>query len=263
MAWQGAVLKKDHGGPDTCPRCGGEANTLGHAILECPAWDSFDLGVDEGCVGVLPKQEDCFILRGLVPMHWTYHPPLPAESLQPVATGLFLENLPDVTGLYVATQGKDVRWRVVAWAVVIAQAPNGPFPIDSTLHIPDLEVVGTLKGVMQVGSSVAEGESQALCEAARRHTQVLYHTDDFGVLRLEQSLESFGSRSVRADEGRLVPAHKELGIAQLLFEQCVESVDSCGSLLRELALCITRNVVEPYTDCISALTGVSTTAAVI
>ena len=22
MAWQGAVLKKDHGGPDTCPRCG-------------------------------------------------------------------------------------------------------------------------------------------------------------------------------------------------------------------------------------------------
>ena len=92
--------------------------------------------------------------------------------LQPVATELFLENLPDVTGLYVGTdasggpEGKDGRWRVVAWAVVIAQAPNGPFPVDSTLNIPDLEVVGTLKGVMQVGSSVAEGESQALCEAA-------------------------------------------------------------------------------------------------
>ena len=131
------------------------------------AWDSFDLGVDKSWVEILPKQEDCFILRGLVPMHWTYHPPLPAESLQPVATGLFLENLPDVTGLYVATdasggpEGKDVRWRVVAWAVVIAQAPNGSFPVDSTLHIPDLEVVGTLKGVMQVGSSVAEGESRS------------------------------------------------------------------------------------------------------
>ena len=179
MAWQGAVLKKDHGGPDTCPRCGGEANTLRHAILECPAWDSFDLGVDKSWVEILPKQEDCFILRGLVPMHWTYHPPLPAESLQPVATGLFLENLADVTGLYVAThtsggpEGKDVRWRVVAWAVVIAQAPHGPFPIDSTLHIPDLEVVGTLKGVMQVGSSVAEGESQALCEAARRTSGII------------------------------------------------------------------------------------------
>ena len=56
---------------------------------------------------------------------------------------------------------------------MIAQAPNGPFPTDSTLHIPDLEVVGTLKGVMQVGSSVAEGESQALCEAARRTSGII------------------------------------------------------------------------------------------
>ena len=43
MAWQGAVLRKDHGGPETCPRCG-KVNTLRRAILECPAWGSFDMG---------------------------------------------------------------------------------------------------------------------------------------------------------------------------------------------------------------------------
>ena len=36
MAWQGAVLRKDHGGPDECPKCG-RPNTLRHALLECPA----------------------------------------------------------------------------------------------------------------------------------------------------------------------------------------------------------------------------------
>ena len=59
---------------------------------------------------------------------------------------------------------------------MIAQAPNGSFPVDSTLNIPDLEVVGligTLKGVMQVGSSVAGGESQALWEAARRTSSII------------------------------------------------------------------------------------------
>ena len=101
-------------GAPTCPRCKGEhANTLRHAILDCPAWTSFDLGPDKSWV--LPKQEDCFILRGLVPRHWTHHPPLPADQLQPVATGLFLGGLPGVTGLYVGTdasrqpEGKDGR----------------------------------------------------------------------------------------------------------------------------------------------------------
>ena len=173
MAWQGAVLRKDHGGPETCPRCS-KVNTLRHAILECPAWDSFDMGVDKSWVENLPKQEDCFVLRGLVPRHWTHHPPLTATQLQPEATGLFLENLPDVSGLFVATdasggpEGKDSRWRVVAWAAVVAQLPEGPFPVDNSISIPGLEVVGAIKGAMQVGSSVAEGESQALCEVARR-----------------------------------------------------------------------------------------------
>ena len=102
MAWQGAVLCKDHGGPDNCPRCG-QPNMLRHAILGCPAWDSFDMGADKSWVESLPKQEDCFVLRGLVPRHWTHHPPLTAKQLQPVATGLLVESNPDVTGLYVAT----------------------------------------------------------------------------------------------------------------------------------------------------------------
>ena len=112
MAWQGAVLRQDHGGPDTCPKCG-KANTLRHAILDCPAWTSFDLGVDKSWVEILPKQEECFVLRGLVPRHWTHHPPLTAAQLQPVATGILLENLPDMSGLLVATdasggpEGKD------------------------------------------------------------------------------------------------------------------------------------------------------------
>ena len=63
-------------------------------------------------------------------------------------------------------------------------------------------------------------------------------------------------RQTKADLFLLI----RLGIAQLLFKQCVESVNSCGSLLSKLALCITRNVVKPYTDCISALTGVSAAA---
>ena len=173
MAWQGAVLRKDHGRPDSCPRCG-KPNTLRHAILECPAWESFDMGVDKSWVEILPKQEDCFILRGLVPRHWTHHPPLTAKQLQPVATGLLLENLPDISGLFVATdasggpEGKDSRWRVVTWAAVIAQLPDGPFPIDSSITVSGLEVVGTIKGALQVGSSVAEGESRALFEVAHR-----------------------------------------------------------------------------------------------
>ena len=178
MAWQGAVLRKDHGGPDNCPKCG-KANTLRHAILDCPAWTSFDLGVDKSWVENLPKQEDCFGLRGLVPRHWTHHPPLTTTQLQAVATGIFLENLPDISGLLVATdasggpEGKDSRWRVVAWAVVVAQLPDGPFPVDNTMSIPGLEVVGTVKGAMQVGSSVAEGESRALCEAAKRTSGII------------------------------------------------------------------------------------------
>ena len=170
MAWQGG---KNHGGPDSCPRCG-QANTLRHAILECPAWASFDLGVDRSWIEILPKQEDCFILRGLTPRHWTHHPPLTAKQLQPVTTGLLRENAPDISGLFVATdasggpEGKDSRWRVVAWAAVIAQPPGGPFPVDGSLTVPGLEVVGTIKGALQVGSSVAEGESRALFEVAHR-----------------------------------------------------------------------------------------------
>ena len=56
MAWQGAVLRKDHGGPETCPRCG-KVNTLRHAILECPAWGSFDMGVDKSWVENLPRPQ--------------------------------------------------------------------------------------------------------------------------------------------------------------------------------------------------------------
>ena len=128
MAWQGAVIRKDHGGPDACPRCGSD-NSLRHAILDCPAWSSFDLGVDKSWVEILPKQEDCFILRGLVPRHWTHHPPLSAQQLQTVASGIFLENIPDVSGMYVATdasggpEGKDSRWRVVA-----CPTARWPFP---------------------------------------------------------------------------------------------------------------------------------------
>ena len=81
--------------------------------------------------------------------------------------------------MYVATdasggpEGKDSRWRVVAWAVVVAQLPDGPFPVDNSLSVSGLEVVGTLKGVLQVGSSVAEGESRALCEAAKRTSGII------------------------------------------------------------------------------------------
>ena len=173
MAWQGAVLRKDHGGPDECPKCG-RPNTLRHAMLECPAWDSFDMGAEKSWVETLPRPEECFILRGLVPRHWTHHPPLTSEQLTPVATGLFLETSVDITGLYAASdasggpEGKDARWRVVAWAAVLAQPPGGPFPVDSTISVPGLEVVGTIRGALQVGSSVAEGESRALFELARR-----------------------------------------------------------------------------------------------
>ena len=62
---------------------------------------------------------------------------------------------------------------MVAWAVVVAQLPDGPFPVDNSLSVSGLEVVGTLKGVLQVGSSVAEGESRALCEAAKRTSGII------------------------------------------------------------------------------------------
>ena len=178
MAWQGAVLRKDHGGPDECPKCG-RPNTLRHAMLECPAWESFDMGAEKGWVETLPKPEECFILRGLVPRHWTHHPPLTSEQLTPVATGLFLETAVDITGLYAASdasggpEGKDARWRVVAWAAVLAQTPGGPFPVDRTISVPGLEVVGTIKGALQAGSSVAEGESRALYELAHRTSGII------------------------------------------------------------------------------------------
>ena len=57
---------------------------------------------------------------------------------------------------------------MVAWAAVLAQTPGGPFPVDRTISVPGLEVVGTIKGALQVGSSVAEGESRALYELAHR-----------------------------------------------------------------------------------------------
>ena len=152
------------GAPTRAPGEGEHANTLRRAILDCPAWASFDLGPDKSWVEILPKQEDCFILRGLVPRHWTHHPPLPADQ----QTGLYVGT--DASG---GPEGKDGRWRVVAWAVVIAQAPEGLFPADESLEISGLEVVGTLKGAMQVGSTVAEGKAQALCEVARRTSGIV------------------------------------------------------------------------------------------
>ena len=41
------------------------------------------------------------------------------------------------------------------------------------MQVPGLEVVGTVKGALQVGSSVAEGEAQALSEAAKRTSGVI------------------------------------------------------------------------------------------
>ena len=124
MAWQGAVLRKDHGGSDTRARCEGEhANTLRHAIL------AEALDAPSSFTGRPAAASSNRTLSGKPPeRHWA-----PCRHRRVRGTG-------------------KERWPLEGGGL---QAPEGPFPADKSLEISGLEVVGTLKGVMQVGSTVA------------------------------------------------------------------------------------------------------------
>ena len=137
----------------------------------------------------------------------------------------------------------------------IADSSGHSFPLDLEPLQAFVALACLLKALGLLGHSSASSSGGV-------HSQILDNAADFRVVRFEQSLKSFGGLPVRADKGRLLPAHKELGRAQLLLQQCVEPVDSPGCLLGELALRIPRNVVQPYIDIISALAVVCPAAAI-
>ena len=173
MLWQGAIKRASHGGPDACEVCG-EPNTLRHALQECPAWASHDIGPDPAWRVSLPQAPRCLWERGLVPKQLTVHPALPAELLAVQKTGFFLQPDPckevyfgtDATG---GPKGNDPRLRLVSWAVVAIQALGGDLPTDPAGELfpkTRFKVVGTMKGALQIGATVNDGECVALDQLA-------------------------------------------------------------------------------------------------
>ena len=173
MLWQGAIKRASHGGPDACEVCG-EPNTLRHALQECPAWASHDIGPDPAWRVSLPQAPRCLWERGLVPKQLTVHPALPAELLAVQKTGFFLQPDPckevyfgtDATG---GLKGNDPRLRLVSWAVVAIQPLGGDLPTDPAGELfpkTRFKVVGTMKGALQIGATVNDGECVALDQLA-------------------------------------------------------------------------------------------------
>ena len=130
--------------------------------------------------GCSPKWEDCeqpppvthpslqscssFLLRGLVPRLLTLHPPLEEHQLATSATGIFRRKIStskvlagcDASG---GAYSSDPRLRIVSWSVVVAVYKPSELLLGDQ---PSLTVLGTLSGSLQIGASVADGESEAI-----------------------------------------------------------------------------------------------------
>ena len=167
--WQGQVLHKDNGGQATC-RCGA-ARTLQHIMYECPLAKPYKLSPAATAFRRRFPQP-CFWLRGMVPSSWT-HLAFKAEKGQLEKTGIFVDEVPDSTGLVVGTDAsggpytKDPRLRAVGWAVVIAERQG-----------QEVRVVGTISGVILPPATVPQGEHLAIIEAIRHTSGILELTTD-------------------------------------------------------------------------------------
>ena len=139
----------------------GRKRTLQHVMYECPRSKKYRLSqAAESFRGRFPHQ--CFWLRGMVPSGWT-RLAYKAEKCQVEKTGIFLEGEQDVSCLVVGTDAsggpytKDPRLRAVGWAVVIGRRQG---------H--QVEVLGTISGVLMPPATVPQGEHAAIIEALKR-----------------------------------------------------------------------------------------------
>ena len=157
MLAQGAIKRKGHGGDSLCDICGAEAS-LEHNLLQCPKWEDHE----QPPPVTHPSLQSCpsFLLRGLVPRLLTLHPPLEEHQLATRATGIFRRKIS--TSKFLAgcdASGGAYRLRIVSWSVVVAVFKPREFLLRDQ---PSLTVLGTLSGSLQIGASVADGESEAI-----------------------------------------------------------------------------------------------------
>ena len=161
MLAQGAIKRKGHGGESFCEMCGAEAS-LEHNLLLCPKWDD----CEQPPPVTHPSLQSCssFLLRGLVPRLLTLRPPLEEHQLATRATGVFRRKIStskvlagcDASG---GAYSSDPRLRIVSWSVVVAVYKPSELLLGDQ---PSLTVLGTLSGSLQIGASVADGESEAI-----------------------------------------------------------------------------------------------------
>ena len=161
MLAQGAIKRKGHGGSSLCETCGAEA-TLRHNLLQCPKWENTEQAPPVTHRALLACSS--FMERGLVPRLLAMHPPLEDCHLSTRVTGIFRRKHSaskvlagcDASG---GEHSSDPRLRIVSWSVVVAFYKPSEFLLGAQ---PSLTVLGTLSGSLQIGASVADGETEAI-----------------------------------------------------------------------------------------------------
>ncbi|CAE6933000.1 unnamed protein product [Symbiodinium sp. CCMP2592] len=138
-------------------RVGSFGNTLRHLLYECERVPGALM--PSGWLLSFRRRhpDECLWLRGIKPL--APRAPL-AHEAEVRRTGLFLQGTPDLTGLFVATDAsggpatRDSRLRSVGWAIVVASR-----------HQDDLNILGTMTGLLPAPATVPEGESEAIAQA--------------------------------------------------------------------------------------------------
>ena len=161
MLAQGAIKRKGHGGSSLCEACGAEA-TLRRNLLQCPKWDDTEQAPPVTHRALLACSS--FMERGLIPRLLTMHPPLEDCHLSTRATGIFRRKHSaskvlagcDASG---GEHSSDPRLRIVSWSVVVALYKPSELLLGAQAS---LTVLGTLSGSLQIGASVADGETEAI-----------------------------------------------------------------------------------------------------
>ena len=157
--WQGQVLHSGNGGAAFC-KCGAPS-TLQHVMYDCPRSKKYKLSL--AALAFRKRlSSQCFWLRGMVPASWT-RLAYKAEKCQIEKTGIFLSG-ESPAWWWEPTQAVAHK---LGWAVVVAKRRD-----------QEVEILGTISGVLLPPSTVPHGEHAAIIAAIRQTSGALDLTTD-------------------------------------------------------------------------------------
>ena len=251
--WQGAILHNATGGPDTCPLCQVPA-TWKHVLLDCTFWRSRHRPVPAHWDALKTSfPSACFWERALVPLQWVT-PHRPAEATAEVCTGTWKQQqVIGADGLVFSTDASggpfsvDGRLRIVTFAVAAFKWVEG-----------DLVLVASITGVLPHGSSIVQGEAEALKVLNARTSGCVDVTVDCrpAIYQVRKTLDARLSCVWVRSHLDIASFSKEFGADQLWRRHvnCVAD-DLCGkraeSLLDQTFVTKVRQI-DKLVSCISA-----------